>query len=164
MLRTGYEIEDIQNCINAIINAKITAGAPWSSWECIREFPEEAVFKLAKPIIYVESPVKIQTGTEQQGGGKNGAIWEMIIGAWDDRKTGGTEEINIIGSALIDFFSDVKACMNDATFTTSIAGTSYSSKTLIFHGIIIDSINGPRKIFTQDDKEFRIETTLTLQT
>lgn len=160
-VRAGYEIDDIQTAIKALLDTKTSA--PWSSWTVIRGWPEYAVMNnLAKPIIYVEHPVLNSAAAFQQGGGKSIKEWQMVIGAWDDRKTGGPEEIAIITSQLINLFSD--AAVHTVTFTAAVGGTTYTSKTLLDWGIAIAPQAFSRDIATKDEKEFRNEVTLIIRT
>lgn len=162
MLRDGYQVEDILRCIKAVIDSKVSATAPWTSWTTVLEYPESTVFELlSKPFIYIESPALTRSIPQQ--GGIPGSEWEMILGAWDDRKTGGPEEINIIGSQILKLFRDPQT-LHTATFTLALGGTTYTSKTLLYHGIQVIDIRGPQKMFTEEDKEFRIEFILTLMT
>jgi len=159
-MRDAYKIEDMLWVLRALIASKQSA-APWSRWEIILGWPETNVFEeLTKPFIYLLEPQKIRD-IKQIGGGKSLAVWEMILGAWDDRKTGGTGEINIIASHLLDLFGDDST--HALTFTVSIGGTAYTSKTLTDHGIQIVSITGPFPRAVTDLKEFRYEFNLTLR-
>lgn len=161
-VRAGYEIEDIQRVVHAVIAAKITGGAPWSSWTAILGWPESDVLNnLSKPVIYVEPPTMIAR-TVQQGAMSSG-VWEMIVGCWDDRKTGGTQEINIIGSQLLNFFRDKKTSHDTTKITITLGSTTYTSKDLIDMGVNVISIVGPREIATTDLKEFRTEFILTIR-
>jgi len=161
MKRSGYEIDDIQTCIYQLLKAKATS--PWTAWDYIRGWPEGLVFEtFTKPFIYVMAPTLV--GSWPQQGGLPGSIWNMIIGAWDDRKTGGPEEIQIITSQLLNLFRDRQASHYTATFTCALGSTTYTSKNLIYHEIAIIRAVGPREIVTEDEKEFRNEITLEIVT
>lgn len=160
MKRTNYEINDIQRIIWTMLKAK--TGALWTSWEFIMGWPEASVFAtFAKPFVYLMPPVLVETIRQQ--GGLPGSLWSMTVGAWDDQKTGGSEEITILGSQLLYLFRDPYTC-HSQTFTIAIGGTTYTTLTLLDHGIHILSANGPREIATIDEKEYRIELTLTIRT
>ena len=160
-VRAGYEIEDIQRVVHAVINSK-TSASPWNGWTVILGWPESEVLNnLAKPVIYVEPPTMVATATHQ--GGMSSGVWEMIVGCWDDRKTGGTQEINIMGSQLLNFFRDKKASHDTAKFTITLGSTTYTSKDLIDMGVNVIQIVGPRDIATVDLKEFRTEFILTIR-
>ena len=160
-LRAGYEIDDIQAAIIGLLASKTSS--PWSGWTLIRGWPEIAVFEnLSKPFIWVEHPQLSGSASMMQGGGKILYQWSMIIGAWDDRKTGGPEEIAIITSQLINLFAD--SAVHTAAFTASVGGTTYTSKTLLEWGIAISQNVFSREIATQAEKEFRNEITLQLRT
>lgn len=163
-MRATAVIEDVQRCVHACL-AAIT-GAPWSRWDVILGWPEAdaTTGKFVKPPIYVMPP--IVTDWRWIQGGKPGSRLRMILGAWDDRGTGGTEEINLIASRLLDFFTDPKV-MNAQTFTITIGTTTYTGTTLIAQGIRVDTgagpgITGPRQIQSDDLKEFRYEFDLNL--
>ena len=162
MKRTGYEIDDIQSCYYQMLKA-LTA-APWSSWNVIRGWPEIEVFNNpSKPFIYVMPPVSVEDWM-QQAGGIAGTIWEMIIGCWDGRLTGGPEEIQIIGSQLLALFNNPVTLNKTNTFNVTLGATTYTATELLSQGIETMSIRGPRDIATEDQKEFRSEFTVSLLT
>jgi len=80
----------------------------------------------------------------------------MIIGAWDDRKTGGPEEINIIGSHLLSFFRQSKT-LHTTQFDLTLRGVTTSDTTLSNQKVKVDGITSMRDIATEDIKEFRKE-------
>ncbi len=152
-IRAAYKSTDIQQCIYQLLKAK--TAAPWSSWTVILGWPEDDVYKrFSKPILWVEIPVA--TGRLDQQGGQSLNRYSMIIGAWDDRKTGGEEEINVISDTITALFEDPKTLHSTSTFnvTTSAA---FTGTTLTAQGVIVEAINGPRVISTEDPKEFRRE-------
>jgi len=155
-------MDDIQSCFLALFK-KLTANvSPWTSWEVVRGWPERDILKhFSKPIIYLEPPFR--TGVWRQQAGKSGNIWEMIVGAWDDRKTGGIEEIQIISAHIIDLFNDPQTLFG-TTFDVTLGGTTYTDTTLTKQKIRAGEAIGPRTIQTEDLKEFRVEFTVTLQT
>ena len=154
-------MDDIQTAIIGLLVSKTSA--PWTSWTVIRGWPEASVFEnLSKPFIYVEHPEFTGRANIMQGGGKYIKNWNMIIGAWDDRKTGGPEEIAIITSQLVNLFFD--SSVHTATFTASVGGTTYTGKTLLEWGIAISPNVTSRAIATEGEKEFRNEVYLTLRT
>lgn len=116
--------------------------------------------KFVKPPVYVMPPKVVDWRWVQ--GGKPGKALRMIIGAWDDRGSGGTEEINIIGSRIADLFSDPQA-LNSQSFNVTL-GSYTSGTTLIAQGINVMSIIGPRDLtdIVDGSKEFRIEFDLDL--
>jgi hypothetical protein len=100
----------------------------------------------------------------QQGGGIPGTEWEMIIGCWDARLTGGPEEIQIIGSQLLALFNNPVTLNKTNTFNVTLGATTYTTTNLIDQGIETMSIRGPRPIDCEDLKEFRDEFIITLLT
>lgn len=160
-VRANYKIEDIQRCIKGLI-AKLVAGtAPWTSWQVVFGWPETDINnKLVKPTIYVLEPILIDQ-LFQQGGQTGLGLYEMIMGAWDDRYIGGTEEINIIGSRILNLFNDANT-VHTTQFDVTL-DSAYTNTTLITQGIRIVGIGGPRVIDTEDRKEFRREFDLRLK-
>jgi len=154
-VRQTHIIEDCERCFEALFNAKISGGVPWSRWETYLGFPEEDVLsQLEKPVIYTESPKYIEE-IKQQGGLGLG-LYQMYFGAWDDRKTGGPEEINIISSYILQLFRNTKT-LHTTTFSVTLGGTSYSGKTLTDMGIVVQGIRDTGEKATEDIKEFRHE-------
>ncbi len=165
MIRSTHFIDDVQRCVHACL-AAITSD-PWSRWDVILGWPEAdaTTGKFPKPPVYVMPPKVIDFGWTQ--GGKPGKRLRMILGAWDDRGSGGTEEINIIGSRILDLFTD-PAALNAQTFSVTL-GTAITGTTLLAQGIGIDhdagpGIVGPRDLSdgTGSLKEFRHEYDLNL--
>jgi len=145
-------IEDCQKCFSELIKQLCSATAPWTSWIAVLGYPETRIWETTKAVIYIEPPMQINTRWQQ--GGLGGGEFEMIIGAWDNRKEGGTEEINIINSRILALM------MNPSTLNTSFdvtLGSAFTSTTLVAQGIIVTGVIGPREIETEDRKEFRSE-------
>lgn len=160
-VRSAYIIEDIQQCIYNVISKLTSTTAPWTSWTAKLGYPEADVLdQLAKPIIYIMNPVAVNEQWQQ--GGLYVGFYEMTIGAWDDRKTGGPEEMNIIASALLNLFRNPSSC--HAQQFNVVTDASYTNTTLITQGVRVDGIRGPREIATEEIKEFRFEFTLFLRT
>ena len=161
MIRTINKTVDIWKCIDAVM-VKQKSAAPWLSWKIIKGWPESNVFTdLGSPFIFLESPIQIGYNTPQQGCNKTQEFFEMKIGLWDDRKTGGVEEISIMSGRILDFFGDMRKC-HTATFNVAM-GTAYTNTTLISQGVVIETVSGPRMIQTENPKEFRREFTLQLR-
>jgi len=157
MIRDEYILEDIQKVIVYLFK-KMVANT-WTRWEVVFGYPEQDVFeKFTKPFIYVLPP-RESGEIQHQGGGHGRNFWELIIGLWDDRQTGGMEEINIQASKIHNFFKTPQTC-HAQQFDVTIGSTSYANTTLSAQGIRIQSIQGPRELFTEDIKEFRREFTL----
>ena len=161
MIRSGYEIDDIQTVLVAPLKANTSA--PWTSWEVIRAWPDDLQFdKLTKPIIYVDRPAYTED-VSQQGGGA-ATIWECNIGLWDDNQTGGSEEIGIMQSQLLAFFR-ARATLHQKTFTVTLGTTTYTATKLISQGITIKSISPARTLDNDaENNNFRVEHVLTIIT
>lgn len=159
-IRSSYIIEDIQQCIYCMLLS--LSGSPWSDWKVILGFPETKIFdQFENPFIYVLEPVPIGRYMHQ-GGGKATRLWRMSIGAWDHRRIGGPEEINIIISHLLDLFDDSKKVNRDIMFSVKLGDIEYTDVNLITMGILVDRIEGPQIIETEDEKEFRSQCELVL--
>ena len=157
-IRTTHLIDDIQKCIYTLLNTLAGSTSPWTSWNIVYGFPEEEVFEqFDKPIIYVMAPVQLSK-LFHQGGDSINRYWRMTIGAWLERKHGGTEEINIIGSRLMDLFDDKKVACYDTTFTVTLGTTTYTDTNLTTMGIFVDEVDSMRDRFDFiDEKDFRKE-------
>lgn len=163
-IRGTHIVDDVQTLIYALLSELTGSGGsdPWTRWTVIRGYPESDIFDhLDEPFIYVETP--IMTNLLQEQGGEPSYFWSLKIGAWDDRVTGGTEEINIIASRLIDFFNDPKTC-HTQTFDVTLGTTTYTDTTLMAQGLRVVGITGPREMYTENLKEFRMEFDLSLRT
>lgn len=156
-VRANTILEDCQRCIHGLISKLCSTTAPWTSWTAILGYPESDVWELTAAVIYVETPYKIAISRQQ--GGLGLGTYGVPLGAWDNRKTGGTEEMNIISSRILNLF-ETPATFN-TQFTIVIGGTTYTNTTLYAQGIGISDISGARRIETEDSKEFRNEFTLT---
>ena len=155
MIRTGAKLIDSWKCIDALLNKK-TATVPWSSWKVVKGWPESNVFTdLGTPIIFIEAPQKVSNNIAQQGGKKQEEILEFRIGLWDDRKTGGVEEITILSGSMLDFFGNMNT-VHTATFAVTL-GSAFTDTTLLAQGLRIEEFTGPRNISTPNPKEFRRE-------
>ena len=158
-IRATHIIDDIQQSIYQLLT-KLTASSPWSDWTIKIGFPEEEVFdQFAKPIIYIESPIQVGK-IQQQGQSAVNRRWRITIGTWLDRKHGGTEELNIIGSKLLSLFEDPRTACVLTTFNITLGTTVYTATNLTALGIFIDGIEGPTPINATDEKEFRDEFSL----
>jgi hypothetical protein len=161
MIRNNNKIVDTWKCFDALLNKK-TNSSPWSSWKVIKGYPESDVFTdLGTPIIFTESPRRISTNIVQQGGNREKEFYEIRLGVWDDRKTGGVEEINIISGRILDLFEN-KYDVHTATFDVTL-GSAFPDTTLMAQGIRVEDIAGPREIATTNTKEFRHEFNIRIQ-
>lgn len=161
-IRSTHIVDDIQRCIFCLLESLSETAPPWTDWNVILGYPEATVFsQFIKPFIYVLEPVVIGRYFHQ-GGGKTTRLWRMSIGAWDHRKIGGPEELNIISSYLIDLFDDPKSVNSDIKFSVTLGNTEYSDVNLLSMGILVDRIEGPQIIETEDEKEFRCQFELVL--
>ena len=154
-IRDDYFIEDVTQLIFALLSSKTSA--PWSSWRITIGWPEVDVNSTTdKLVIYIGDI--FQTESTPQQGGLNKRKLQMTIGTWDDRISGGTEEINIATSALLSMFNSPE--VNSSQFTVTLGTTTYTSKTLGYHGLTIQGANGPMMMDSSDPKEFRRELTV----
>ena len=159
-MRANYIVKDIQKILWSLFKS---LSSPWTDWEIILDYPDQSVFEeFTKPFIYIEKPMIVNT-REQQGGMRS-HDWELIIGCWVDRKTGGPGEINIITSRLIALFDDPKT-LGTTKFDVTLGATTTEDTTLVLQGIKFLNIMGPREIIKDTDlKEFRNEITITVRT
>ena len=152
-------IEDLQQCIFSLVKDFTDGTAPWTSWTPVLGYPETETFEqFTKPLIYIMAPVL--TDTQWQQGGLYIGAYEGVIGAWDDRKTGGTEEINIISSRILWLFGNPNTA--HATTFDVVTDATYTNTTLIAQGLRVEGIAGPREIATEEIKELRVEFTLSI--
>ena len=159
MIRVTNKITDTWKCINALLNNQ---SAPFTSWKIIKGWPESDVFTdFGSPFIFTESPIQIGYNTPHQGGERAEEFYEMKIGLWDDRKTGGVEEITIMSGRILNLFGNMDT-VHSATFDVTL-GSAFSNTTLLSQGVRIEDIKGPRNIATENPKEFRREFTLRLR-
>ncbi len=160
-IRRTYLIDDVQKCVFRLLRQLTGAESPWTSWNVIEGYPEDRVFEeFDKPFIYVLKPVV--TGAYRQQGGLPNYLMEMVIGMWDDRKTGGPEEINIIGSHLLELFMNPQS-LYSKKFNVTLGTTSFTDTTLAAQGLRIKNIKGPKELKVKAVKEFRREFTLFLR-
>jgi len=161
MIRAGYEIDDIQTVLVALLKANTSA--PWSSWEVIRAWPDNEQFtKITKPIIYVDRPQFTESIIQQ--GGTPGTMWECDIGLWDDNRTGGSEEIGIMQSQLLAFFR-ARHTLHQKTFTVTLGTTTYTATTAWKQGLNIKSILPARTLDNDaENNNFRVEHGITIIT
>jgi hypothetical protein len=160
-VRANYIIEDIQRCIHGLITKLISGTAPWTSWRIVYGWPTSKVFEtFTKPFIYVMPPMQTDF-IFQSGGGKKLGRFDLTIGAWDDRVTGSTEEINIISSRILALFND-PATVQTTQFNVTL-DSAYTNTTLNAQGVKIESCVGPSVIGGEDIKEFRNEFSVTLR-
>lgn len=160
-VRATHIIEDIEKCVFALISKLCTTTSPWTSWTPYMGWPEVDIDnEFTEPIIYILNP--FLTSSDYIQGGLSTKSWEMIIGAWDHRKVGGTEEINIIGSRLLNLFGDPQT-VNTTQFNVTLS-EAFTNTTLKAQGCYVLGIIGPRDIATEDLKEFRREFTISLRT
>lgn len=162
-LRDTHLIDDIQQCLYALLNTMAGSTSPWTSWVIKIGFPEEEVLEqFDKPIIYIMEPVQLDR-LRQQGGSAPTRYWRVTIGVWLERIHGGTEELNIIGSRIMKFFEDSKVSCVDTTFNVTLGATTYTATNLTTMGIFVDGIDGDRARFDFiDEKDFRREWDLTV--
>jgi len=159
-VRDDYIIEDIQKVLVYLFKEMVAT--TWTRWGVVFGWPEQDVFeKFNKPFIYELTPQE-SGEIQQQGGGHGRNFWELIIGLWDDRQTGGIEEINIMSSKLHNFLKTPQIC-HTQQFDVTLGDTVYTNTTLSTQGLRVQSIQGPREIFTEDIKEFRREFTLIIR-
>ena len=155
-IRTTHQIDDIQTCIYTMLNS-LTTSSPWSSWQVIRGYPETDVFeRFTKPFIWVEAPY--QTSITYQQGGLGTRNWELVIGVWADRSTGGNQEVAIMAGRLMYLLQDPQTVNRNTTFNLTLGGTSYTATYLSAQGVFVTGATGPRDInIITDIKEFRQE-------
>ena len=155
LIRATHILDDIQQSIIALLTQLTTTTSPWTDWKVVTGFPEEAVFEqFAKPIIFVLEPI-IVGKLQHQGQNAINRRYRMTIGAWLDRKHGGTEELNIIGSRLMSLFDDPRSACVTTTFNITLGTTTYTATNLTTLGIYTDGIEGPMPFYILDEKEFR---------
>ena len=161
MIRRDHIVDDIQTVLMALLAAK-QSDAPWSSWAVVRGFPNiEILETYSRPVVYVCAPEWM--GQLLHAGGQPSWLWRVTVGAWDDRKTGGPRELNMIMSAMLDFFSDPQTC-HTQRFDVRIGGAVYGGTTLPEVGVRVEAVEGPREMMTVDDGEFRAELAIVVRT
>ena len=162
-VRSGYILTDVQECLYQFITKLIAGSAPWTSWAVYKGWPETDVLKhFSKPTIYIDAPLITDTKYYQQGGLFNYQV-SVILGCYDDRTTGGPEELEIMASQLVATLLNPSSVLA-VTFNVTLGATAYTSTTLIAQGIRIQTMYGPRSGMTSNDlKEFRKEMELVLK-
>lgn len=159
-MRDGYIIEDLQHVVWTFFKS---LSSPWNAWDHVLGYPEQEIFEnFTKPIIYYCAPQI--SYTKMQYGGKKKNDYEMIVGIWLDRDTGGQGELNIICSKFIQMINDPQT-LHTTKFTLVLGATTYTNQTLTLQGVKIFDIRGPREIIKNNDlKEFRNEIVLLIKT
>ena len=161
LIRETHLLDDIQKTLLTFFR-KLSDTSPWDAWEYVEAYPlQEVLDQFEKPVIYFEKPFLVDKIAHQ--GGRAKRIWRCTIGAWDDRKTGGTEEINIISSQLFKIV-EKKEEINDVAFNITLGLESYTGKKMSDMGIKLVELQGPREVFTKDKDEFRYEFDLYIKT
>ena len=151
--------DDLQQCIYQLLKKLTTTTSPWTSWTVVLADRETMIYgEFTKPTIYVTPPVL--TDKQWQQGGKALGYYEMIIGCWLDRKTGGPEECNIMNSRLSNLFNDPQT-VHTTQFTVTTDAENVDT-TLIDEGVRVEGLIGPRSIPVEDRKEIRTESTIYL--
>ncbi len=160
MIREAYKVYDIHKVMYELLTELTTTTVPWTDWATVYGWPETEVFdKLDKPFIYVLKPQK--SGNVWQQGGLTMRTYEMYIGGWDDRNTGGPATISVIDSAITAFFENPQTC-HSTEFTVTLDST-YTNTTIKEMGIVVENISGGEWKDVGDKNEFRIEFVLTLR-
>lgn len=159
MIRSGYEISDIQKAVTDLLRSKISSGAPWSSWQVVNGWPGLTTFEnFKKLILYSHAPLLYQTDLQQAG--KARKLFEMVIGGWSCSASGGAEEAAIAQSALISLFED--PAINAFRFNSTVGGTVNTNKTLLEIGMAIEGVINPRAINVVSEDDFRAEISLVI--
>jgi len=157
-VRDTHIIEDVQQCIFKMLDG--LTSSPWDDWNVVLGYPDDTVFsQFSQPFIYVMEPLMVDRVRHQGASGVN-RKFSMTVGAWDHRKVGGPEEINLIMSRLLKLFDDPKVVCVDSTFDITLGTTDYSDTNLSTMGVYIDDVSGPNDLFVHDEKEFRAEVSL----
>ena len=156
-VRQTHIIYDLVECFYQLFSKLKTESRPWNSWTVEKKWPEQEMFTDKSAFLIIGEPIRV--GSIDMHGGMGKAQWEMDVGMWITRKSGGDAEIKYMASALHSFFNNPNDC-NTKQFTVSLGGTAYTDKTLLQMGIHINGIAGPENIPTEDLKEFRKQVTL----
>jgi len=157
---------DIQKCIKAMLDAKITADDDWDNrrWTVIRSYPgSDLMDQISKAIIWIDEPVLSAQATSQ-GSSQSNNEYRLNIGVLTDNKTGMIHEAASIMSRFEDLFTD-PAVLNAITFNITLGATSYTSKTLMQMGIYVntESVVSMPLIPGHDAKHVRAELTVYLE-
>ena len=161
MIREGYEASDIQLNFLNLFKQLTTTGTPWNRWEVIESFPDETVFSLEIPIIYIEAPIFIGDGVLAQGADFRSA-WSIILGAWVENDDGGALEVANICSQVVRYLQHPNL-INEITYDIDYYGTSYTATTLYEQVIAIERVAMDRWVAQGatevSEKSFRREIT-----
>lgn len=155
-IRNARKAYDSQKCIYQAIKKKCDNNAPFTSWTPILSYPQTDIWNDHESIIYLEDPVN--TDVKWHQGGRNMTGFNMMIGAWTVRKTGGEEEVIIMADELVNLFTDHKA-LHQVTFDVT-TDNSYSDTTLNAQGVQIQNISVASGIETEGLDGFRKRLTL----
>ena len=68
MIRDGYENIDIQLNILRLLEKLHDTVSPYSRWKIVESYPQERMFSLSLPIVYIECPDFVGMIKDQQGG------------------------------------------------------------------------------------------------
>ena len=156
MIRSNRKSIDSQKCLYEVIKKKCDNDAPWTSWSPLLGYPESEIWDDHDAIIYVLIPVK--TDEKWVQGGLHFSSFNIKIGVWTTRRTGGEEEIQIISDELENLFTN-PATLNAVTFNI-VTDATYTGTTLSTQGLQIVGVVGTNPIATVDVKEFRRELTV----
>ena len=118
------------------------------------------MFEVETSIIFIESPILVGNRF-QQGAKGGGLLFELPIGAWTTRTIGGTEELNLISSRIINLVHDTS--VSKTAFNVTLA-SAHTDTTLIKQGIGLRTITGPYSADTGNIKDFRNDFVITFQT
>ena len=155
MVRQNNIENDLQDCIIQYLKS-FQGSAPWNRWEIVYGFPKEDVFELQKVFIYVLTPKYNANGIKIQGSQIDLGRWALRLGIWNDRISGGAEEIGIAESRLLYAFRH-KSQARTATFDVT-TDAAYTDTTLQDQGIQIERIEGPYEVLKNvQTNEFRSE-------
>ena len=160
MRRDTEIILDLQTLFLTVLK-DLQSAAPWSRWQIVRGYPNATILdNFSNLTIYVMAPTWFSPGIANQGAKKSTNNWQITIGVWADKKTGGVEETLIATSRIMDFFGDVTKWAQ-TEFNVTLGSTAYTDTTLIDQGINIFDVSGPQEILNNvDTNEFRNEFTI----
>ena len=154
MIRQTHIENDIQRCVVQYLKS-FQSASPWSRWNVIYGFPETDKFELQAVLIYVMKPKYNLNGIKSQGAQIDLGRWVMRVGIWNDRVSGGAEEIGIAESRLLYAFRHKSQFTSTFDVTTDAV---YVATTLQAQGIQFESIEGPFEVLKNvDTNEFRYE-------
>jgi len=160
MIRESQLYNDIQKVIVGLVQAKIDATAPWSYWQINENWPTGDVFEnFTTPFIYILPPEA--TKLNYRYGGGNYKYFTLTFGIWNNVKTGGPKENNIMASAILAFFGCGRTT-HTQQFDVTLA-SAFTNTTLIAQGLRVTHIHDRGDMYTEDDDQFRKEFVLTLR-